>query len=64
MERQRRASDVSVNYLCINCLAVLDLLERLVEARDVQSRVETCVGCQRSASKTYRFHVRGAKTAA
>jgi len=64
MGSQQRKMDVSVNYLCINCLAVLDLLERLVEAPHVQSSVETCAGCQRSACKTYRFHVRASETAA
>ena len=64
MGSQQRKIDVSVNYLCINCLAVLDLLERLVEAAHVQSSVETCAGCQRTACKTYRFHVRVSETAA
>jgi len=47
----------SVHSLCIDCLASLDMLERLVQARDVQSRVESCAGCLRSARVTYRFHI-------
>jgi len=48
---------VSVSSLCINCLAVLDLLETLIEVRDVQSSVETCAGCGRTGGKTYRFNI-------
>jgi hypothetical protein len=47
----------SVHSLCIDCLAVLDLLERLVRAPDVQSRVEACAGCRRTNSVTYRFRI-------
>jgi len=47
----------SVRSLCIDCLAVLDLLETLVQARDVQSSVETCAGCRRSTCVTYRFDI-------
>jgi len=47
----------SVRSLCIDCLAVLDLLENLVQARDVHSSVGTCAGCRRSGGVTYRFHI-------
>ncbi len=47
----------SVRSLCIDCLAELDLLERLVQARDVQSSVETCAACRRGGAVTYRFHI-------
>ena len=47
----------SVRSLCINCLAVLGLLETLVQARDVESSVGTCAGCGRSGGVTYRFHI-------
>jgi len=47
----------SVRSLCIDCLAVLDLLENLVQARDVQSSVEACAGCRRGGCVTYRFRI-------
>jgi len=47
----------SVHSLCIDCLAALDMLERLVQARHVQSSVEACAGCLRGARVTYRFHI-------
>jgi hypothetical protein len=53
----------SVHSLCINCFAVLDLLERLVQAREVQSSVEACAGCRRGECVTYRFHIGPTQTA-
>jgi len=47
----------SVDSLCIDCLAKLDMLETLVQARDVQSRFEACAGCLRGAQVTYRFRI-------
>ena len=47
----------SVQSLCIDCLAVLDLLESLVEARDVQSNFRSCAGCGRQHCMTYRFRI-------
>jgi len=53
----------SVRSLCIDCLAVLDLLERLVQARDVQSSVGACGGCRRGGCVTYGFHIPYTRTA-
>jgi len=47
----------SVHSLCIDCLAALDLLERLVQAREVQSSVTACAACRRSGGVTYRIHI-------
>jgi hypothetical protein len=47
----------SVHSLCIHCLAVLDMLERLIHTRDVQSTYGFCAGCGRRHCKTYRFDI-------
>ena len=53
---------MSDRSLCISCLATVtatlerdDLLELFVSG-DMDSRMDTCVGCKRATLATYRFH--------
>jgi hypothetical protein len=56
MANQNLLTAPSLGPLCIDCLAKLGVLEELLEAHDVESRVDTCVGCKRATLATYRFH--------